>query len=131
MEWTSECIVHREVTRDPLAPSIVRSMVNEVVVGAGSEMAVLAASEIASNAVRHGSSSDPDVIEATVCRRGRTIRVEVVAPGRFRWRRNAGEPGGRGMDIVSRLATSWGLEQVGSQVRVWFTLDGVEPRTRE
>lgn len=131
MTRVSHRTVHREVTRDVAAPSIVRGMVSELVGGERSEAAVLAASEIATNAVRHGVPGDPDVIEATVCRRGRTVRVEVIARGRFRWRRPQEDPGGRGMDIVARLSSSWGLEQVGSRVRVWFTLDGVEPRSGE
>ena len=78
----------------------------------------LAASELASNAVRHGGAAE----SATVRYLGGVVRIDVddrslIAP----LPRDAGdgEAGGHGLHVVEAVADSWGVETRPTGKRVW------------
>ena len=85
------------------------------------EAAVLAVSELATNAIRHAASSFDLTIDATAS----GVRIEVADRG-------SGQPaladvdesrtGGRGLHIVDALAESWGWQEEGGAKRVWLIL---------
>jgi anti-sigma regulatory factor (Ser/Thr protein kinase) len=108
-----------------------RRLVSSVVSGWAVGPVTLAASEITTNAVRHGERSSPDLVRATVIQRsGGVVVVEVEGRGSFApgGRQREG-PGGFGLGIVDEITTAWGVEQRGRTVRVWFSLEATDPRT--
>lgn len=119
----------RKFQRDASAPSAVRQLIREhVEAGTAADVAQLAASEITTNAVRYGEPASPDVIEATLIFDGDGLTVEVTGYGSFSNGRDSTSAGGFGLAIVEKLSTTWGIEEVGLSVRVWFTLEGVVQR---
>ncbi|MFI5955003.1 SpoIIE family protein phosphatase [Cryptosporangium sp. NPDC051539] len=113
------------------APGVIgraRSFVVRTLTGwdAGPEVvdrAVLSASELATNAIRHGEG----LVELTLFRYPDRIRLVVEddspTPPRV-VRAAATSTGGRGLDVVARLAATWGSEPRGTGKIVWaeFTL---------
>jgi anti-sigma regulatory factor (Ser/Thr protein kinase) len=88
----------------------------------------LLASELVTNAVRHG---EPGTIFVKVTRTPAHIRIEVTNPGRpfapppERARDTAG---GFGLPLIRRLSSHWGIRPAGPAVTVW--LDYARPRRR-
>jgi anti-sigma regulatory factor (Ser/Thr protein kinase) len=85
------------------------------------EMAVLLVSELVTNAVVHARGS----ICVTVHADAHWVRIEVEDHGRGRpvlrpTRKD--EPDGRGLAVVDKLATDWGIEQRATQKVVWFEI---------
>ncbi len=85
----------------------------------------LLVSELVTNAVRHPRDTGPIELAVDVGRR--RVRIEVTDPGSGFDRPRVGEPppdalGGRGLLIVDRLASRWGIA-TGRPTRVWFELD--------
>jgi two-component sensor histidine kinase len=122
----------RQIKRNASAPSEARQLIRQhVEVGTAADAALLMASEITTNAVRYGEPATPDVIAATLTFHGTELTVEVVGCGSVSHGRDPTTAGGFGLAIVDRLSTSWGIEEVGQRVRVWFTLEGaVQRQTR-
>ena len=87
------------------------------------ETAMLLASELITNALRHGTGE----ITVLVTPVDGAVRVDVAdenpMPPRARNARWQDE-GGRGLLIVEKLATSWGMESLpqGRGKSIWFTL---------
>jgi anti-sigma regulatory factor (Ser/Thr protein kinase) len=87
--------------------------------------AVLMASELFGNSVRHSSSGLPgETVTVTVTSRAGAVRVEVTdrsGPG-VPELRPAGEEAedGRGLGLVARLASRWGWRQRGGRTVTWF-----------
>lgn len=90
----------------------------------------LLVSELASNAVRHGGDGGARLTLGCDARRVRAVVVDAgggFAP-RLRALATPAEPtpelseGGYGLSLVARLATRWGVDDVGG-TRVWFELD--------
>jgi anti-sigma regulatory factor (Ser/Thr protein kinase) len=90
-------------------------------------VAVLLASEMVTNSLRHGSSAGPgEVVTVTVVVWDAGVRVEVTG------RKADGVPvlrppddeaeGGRGLRLVEELAVRWGYERGGGQAMTWFEL---------
>jgi anti-sigma regulatory factor (Ser/Thr protein kinase) len=86
----------------------------------------LMVSELVTNSVRHAGLDREDPIRLLVAVKERSIRVEVVNPGR-----GFHAPGiqptlyqtsGWGLFLVSRLADRWGIDERGG-TRVWFEVD--------
>lgn len=87
-----------------------------------SEVAVLLTSEVAANAVLHARSVYRLALEL---RGGPEVRIEVADRSerlpRVRLPALDAE-GGRGLDLLDRLAASWGSEPVAGGKAVWFTV---------
>jgi anti-sigma regulatory factor (Ser/Thr protein kinase) len=114
--------------RGPGAPAQARTAVAEWLGGTVDRSALddvkLLVSELVTNAVRHPRNNGSIGLEVRVD--GRRIRVEVTDPGEgFRKPRIGSPPpdalGGRGLLIVDRIATAWGVTP-GRPTRVWFEL---------
>lgn len=113
------------IPASPEAPARARNAVAEVL-GARHprlEAAVLATSEIVSNAVQHGELHTGDPILLEIGRpRGRT-RVAVSHPGTFTGiRRSEPGPGGWGLKIVDQVSRAWGIDRHQDRVRAWFEI---------
>jgi anti-sigma regulatory factor (Ser/Thr protein kinase) len=118
-----------QLVRGPAAPSQARHLIERRLGGALSddelEDVKLLVSELVTNAVRHPDDGDRIEVEVAVARSN--VRVVVSDPGRgFRKptvkRPPNDQPGGRGLLIVERLASRWGVSP-GRTTRVWFELD--------
>jgi anti-sigma regulatory factor (Ser/Thr protein kinase) len=94
------------------------------------DAAALLASELVTNAVLHANTD----FEVSVTRSPRTLRVEVSDESdRPPVLRNYGLEAatGRGLRLVDRLASSWGVERRGFGKSVWFELEaGTDPQGR-
>lgn len=85
------------------------------------EVVALLVSEIATNALVHGTGE----VQVRVTTRGAAVRVEVADDSpRMPEPRAAGllEEGGRGLALVESLASQWGVHRQGSGKVVWFEL---------
>ena len=91
------------------------------------DAAVLLASELVTNSVRHGGSAVPGgLVTVTVMTRGEDVRVEVAdcgagavpVPGPAACDAEAG----RGLHLVEALARRWGYERGGGRAVTWFEL---------
>ena len=89
--------------------------------------AVLLASELFGNSVRHSSSGLPgETVTVTVTACAGVVRVEVTdrsGPG-VPELRPAGDDaeGGRGLGLVAGLAARWGWRRRGGRTVTWFEL---------
>ena len=129
-----------ELPGTPAAPSVARLFVRNLCEewGAASltDVAELLSSELVTNAVIHARSSIS--LEAAYDQNGSAdehgdggvLRIEVydssaddvdLQPHEV----SQGAEGGRGLAIVARLASHWGVEPVSQGKRVWFTLGSV------
>ena len=84
----------------------------------------LLVTELVTNGVRHGSERGP--VEVSVTLTEDTVRVEVTDSGRGFSPAGAPMPrpdgsGGWGLQLVDRVATSWGVS-VDGRTCVWFEL---------
>lgn len=85
------------------------------------EVVALLVSEVATNALVHGTGD----VQVRVSARGRALRVEVADDSpRMPEPRAAGllEEGGRGLALVESLAADWGVQREGPGKIVWFEL---------
>jgi len=99
------------------------------------EVAVLLASGLVTNAVRHGGSGMPgEAVTVTIVAWDAGVRVEVTG------RKADGVPvlhapnheaeGSRGLWLVEDLAVKWGYERGGDQAKTWFELQALLQRWR-
>ena len=91
------------------------------VAGEHLEVIVLAASELASNCVRHAGTE----FAVTVDRTGDAVRVTMEDAGSgdpMVHHPDPQTPSGRGLLIVEQLADSWGSTKVEGRNRVWFSM---------
>jgi anti-sigma regulatory factor (Ser/Thr protein kinase) len=109
------------------APALARRQVSEVCSGWAAPLAdaaLVLTSELVTNAVRHGDGD----IEMRIIRTGKVLRVEISDASPELPRSAVLDPmtmeGGRGLHIVSALATSWGVDprDGGGGKTVWFEL---------
>lgn len=89
------------------------------------EPMLLCLSEVVTNAVLHARTT----LSVTASQHGDTVRVEVadgspVQPVRRRFADVS--PTGRGLHLLDRLTTSWGIEPDGDGKTVWFEMAGTE-----
>ncbi|MCG6494387.1 ATP-binding protein [Kitasatospora sp. A2-31] len=85
--------------------------------------ALLVAAELLSNAAHHAGG--PLVLDLRLDRNRQTLRIAVTdaVPDPPRMRNpEAGQPHGRGLRIVDRLATAWGTTPAGAGKTVWAEL---------
>jgi anti-sigma regulatory factor (Ser/Thr protein kinase) len=107
----------------PASVPAARSFVREALSNMPAEVrdtAELLTSELATNCVRHAHTDFQVEIRAN-----EAVRVEVrdAGPGQPRvLRPGPTAPSGRGLLIVSSLASSWGVARAKAGKSVWFTL---------
>jgi anti-sigma regulatory factor (Ser/Thr protein kinase) len=107
---------------------VARIFVGAVLAGhPGRDGAVLMASELFSNSVRHSRSGSPGgTVTVTVLAGEGLVRVEVSdqgGPGVPEIRQaNRDAEDGRGLELVAALATRWGWKRHGGQTMSWFEL---------
>jgi serine/threonine-protein kinase RsbW len=80
----------------------------------------LLASELVTNAVRHGR---PGTITVKIMRAAAHVRIEVTNPGGAFApppERDAGVDGGLGLPLIRRLSSRWGIEPAAGAVTVWI-----------
>lgn len=118
-------VVALELEGNPEAPSIARAAVSEALgrqTPVLREVAVLLTDEVVTNALVHTRGR----IELRICEDPSGVRIEVtdmsVEPPLVRTPRPTSERG-RGMLIVSSLASSWGVVTRPRGKCVWFRLD--------
>ena len=94
------------------------------------DAAVLLVSEVFSNSVRHSGSGAPgQTVTVTVIAGDRAVRVEVTdragpgTPGLRPADRDA--EGGRGLQLVARLAVRWGWRRRGGRMVTWFVIQAL------
>ena len=109
------------------APAEVRAFVREVLVGHQrlSDL-LLGASELVTNAVRHGGAPEDSQLVVVIESNAHSVRLEVSYPGPL-FVAPAGLPApdvaaGRGLAIVDTIADRWGITQSEGMV-VWFEID--------
>ena len=117
-EPSSAAVVRRCITDDLGSSGIPLGLVDD---------AVLIATELLSNALRHAQSlADGDLVVAWELD-AKSLRISVVdggGPHHPHVRKvDAHATSGRGLAIVESLATEWGVEQSGRATSVWATLD--------
>ena len=94
------------------------------------DVAILLASELVTNSVRHGGSAVPgEPVTVTVVVWDAGVRVEVIG------RKAEGVPvlrpsddeaeGSRGLRLVEELAFRWGYERGGGQATTWFEIQAL------
>jgi signal transduction histidine kinase len=87
---------------------------------------LLLASELVSNAVRHGGVEPGQAVRVALRLREGLVRLEVTDPGgqftRARVRERRDETGGWGLFLVDRIATRWGVRRTSTGTAVWFEL---------
>lgn len=123
---------------DHLAPVQVRRRLAELS-GLGWLLgeAMLVATELVTNAVRHSGCRPEDQLVVTVARRDGRVRVSVRDPGKSgrcaRISDRPGSSGGLGLKIVDQLATEWGSQRNSDTYEVWAELpvDSSEATGRE
>ncbi|WP_409496560.1 ATP-binding protein [Amycolatopsis sp. cmx-11-12] len=83
--------------------------------------AVLVADELISNAHRHGEA--PRACRLGVTHQGRYLRIEVddSSPRQPR-RRTPDGSGGRGLMLIDRLSSAWGIQNHADHKTVWVEL---------
>ncbi|CAN5752399.1 ATP-binding protein [soil metagenome] len=85
------------------------------------DVALLLVTELASNALRHGTGPRTAHVVVT----GRQVRIEVLDASPVLPRLLGQAPacvGGNGMRLVDALATRWGVEVLPAGKAVWFEL---------
>jgi len=108
-----------------VARRFVDSALSEPALAPVAYTAVLLASELVANAVLHGGAP----LEVTVTVEGHRARVEVFdGSPRLPVRRNYSTMSGtgRGLVLVERLATRWGIDPTPTGKVVWFELDAAQ-----
>src|SRR6185295_9922787 len=91
---------------------------------------LLMTSELVTNAIRHGRADGPDDrIRVRAVRRGARARIEVRDDGPGFRARSLDPPteGGMGLELVDRLADSWGTDRRGRTTVVWFEVEPDRP----
>jgi len=120
-------LVSLTVRCDELAPRLVREAVAEL-----SDMdgvlgdAMLVASELVTNAVRHSSCTRDEFLIVSITRDG-WLRISVFDPGRSGHGAEIAtrpiELGGMGLKVVEEVARSWGTERRADGYKVWAELE--------
>ena len=113
-----------EATSVRAARRAVADAIGDVLPASGLEGALIATSEVVTNAVEHGCPP----IDLRVDRAEGRVRVEVrdtspLPPRRPGEAPPASDVRGRGLVIVERLADRWGIDERSDGKAVWFELE--------
>lgn len=98
-----------------------RSVCEQAGLGQHAETLALLVSEVATNALVHGSGD----VRVSVQAQGGRLRVEVGDDGKARPKPRTADldaEGGRGLALVEALASSWGVDPRPPGKVVWFEL---------
>ena len=117
------------IVNGPRAPGAARRWVRERLAGHVSRIvlddALLLISELVTNSVLHGGPANGAPITLRLALEAGAVRLEVTDPGEhgavLRRPPDQTQGGGFGLDLVARLAASWGVDDRGG-TRVWFLL---------
>jgi anti-sigma regulatory factor (Ser/Thr protein kinase) len=120
-------LLDMRVPCDELAPAAVREKVRDLRNLDGAlDDAMLVASELVTNAVRHSLCAEDEFVTVRVTRNGR-FRIVVLDPGASgRSAVVADRPvelGGLGLKVVEQLAARWGTERRCDGYQVWAELE--------
>lgn len=120
-------LLHMSVLCDELAPAAVREkMRNLRDLDGARDDAVLVASELVTNAVRHSLCAEDEFLTVRISRDGR-FRITVLDPGASGQRAEIAdrpiELGGLGLKVVEQLAATWGTERRSHGYQVWAELE--------
>lgn len=120
-------LVSLTVRCDSLAPRVVREAITDLPeAGRVLTDAVLVASELVTNAVRHSACTEDEFLTVRITRDG-WLRISVFDPGRSgRGAEIASRPvelGGMGLKVVEQVAASWGTERRAEGYLVWADLE--------
>jgi anti-sigma regulatory factor (Ser/Thr protein kinase) len=120
-------VLHTSVRCDEFAPQAVRQAIANVPdLGWVLGDAMLVASELVTNAVRHSLCREDELLSVSISRDGR-LRISVLDPGGSRTEAKiADRPldmGGLGLKVVEQLAADWGSERRVDGYRVWAELE--------
>ena len=112
---------------DELAPAAVREkMMNLRDLDGTLDDAVLVASELVTNAVRHSLCAEDEFLTVRISRDGR-FRIAVLDPGASGQSAEIAdrpiELGGLGLKVVEQLAATWGTERRSHGYQVWAELE--------
>ncbi len=112
---------------DRFAPKLVREALADLPdLGWAAGDAMLVATELVSNAVRHSLATTDDRLDVRIHRDGDCVRISVRDPGiSGRTARMADRPdlwGGLGLMLVNELASSWGSQRHPDGYEVWAEL---------
>lgn len=110
---TSAALVRHQLARDLATYDLPAETIDD---------AVLVASELVGNAIRHTAVSEAGTLEVSWNVDGSGVQVSVGdASGKPPVARvgRTDEPDGRGLRIVDALADDWGVERAGTGKRVW------------
>ncbi|MDW5593392.1 ATP-binding protein [Conexibacter stalactiti] len=115
------------------APAQARAAVNASLRGdPRADAALLATSEVVTNALLHGRLSREDVIELRLSDDGDRLRVEVLNRAAIGFSLDEATAlhdgaavenssvGGWGLDIVGAVSSRWGVQRDGGRTLVWF-----------
>ncbi len=118
----SDDVLQLDVPCDERAPSAVRHALSDASDASWAiGDAMLVASELVSNAVRHSGCTDDHEIQVTVGRHEESLVIAVYDPGfsgRAAQIRDDAPFGGFGLQIVDQLAHKWGSERTNGYC-VW------------
>jgi|SRR5579862_5384351 len=93
--------------------------------------AMLVATELVTNAVRHSQAKADDELEVLVSKDADTLRISVRDPGTSgqtaRLPARPGAWGGLGLTVVDQLAAAWGSQRHHDGYEVWAELRLAEP----
>jgi anti-sigma regulatory factor (Ser/Thr protein kinase) len=110
---------------DRIPAKTLRQLVRQLLQGSmdgPAEDAILVTDELASNAVRHGEA--PRHCRLWLFNRGRGLRIEVDDSGPEQPRQIPPDSaGGRGLLLVDRLASRWGVQRHSQRKTVWAEVD--------
>jgi anti-sigma regulatory factor (Ser/Thr protein kinase) len=84
------------------------------------DVVAILTSEVATNAVLHANSD----FRVRVQRRSGAVRIEIIndAPELLLIKQQPSAEGGRGLQILDKLAQDWGVETSADHKIVWFEL---------
>ncbi len=96
--------------------------------GSDFSAACLVLTELVTNVIRHGCSSEDDEMGVDIYRSDGSLELRVSQPGplydpHLIPRRKAGESGGWGLLLLDRLSSDWGVDAGVLQVWAEMTVD--------
>jgi DNA-binding transcriptional MerR regulator len=117
-----------DIPPSPAAPGVARETVEQLLADDGDErlgfFLKLAASELVTNAVRHGSEGDPIDLEVVLADRYGELRVRNGGtPLSLRSLRERRREGGPGLELVEAIASAWAIESGSAGTTITVRVD--------